>query len=120
MMILEVLEASKNLARASAPYTWACFGTEAEWLELGTAEEPWGACVFDRNTGVVYALELFDIKGSRAWHWIDPLWLDLYVAECQKRDIDPDQAWPGVKYQLVDNPQLMIVGLGELSGSIQA
>lgn len=118
MNIHEVLAAGQNRIQGGCPYLWACFGGSAHYVLLGQGEPSpqHVACVFDRDSGIVYALELFDETKGRAWHWVNELWIEPYLTECSERGVDPDEAYDDVQFEWVENPQVALALIAELVG----
>ena len=116
MNIHEVLAAGQNQIQGGSPYLWACFGQSAHLVLLGQAQGRNATAVFDRDSGTVFAVELFDQDQNRAWHWIDQLWIEPYLAECAERAVDPDEAYDDVLFEWLDNPQLVLAMIAELVG----
>ncbi len=118
MNIHEVLAAGQNKIQGGCPYLWACFGGSAHYVLLGPGEGSprHAAVVFDRDSGIVYALELFDETMGRAWHWVNTLWIEPYLLECNERGVDPDEAYDHVRFEWVDNPQVALALIAELVG----
>ena len=120
MNIHEVLAAGQNRVQGGCQYMWGCFGTSAFYILLGPEgdDKPKQvAVVFDKDVGIVYAVELFDTEQGRAWHWVNPLWVEPYLAECDVRGVDPDEAYDNVKFEYVDNPQVVLALVAELIGT---
>lgn len=119
MNIHEVLAAGQNKIHGGCPYLWACFGSSAHYVLLAHDPDYEGmgsvSAVFDRDSGIVYAVEIFG--RDRAWHWVNSLWIEPYLAECEARGINPDEAYDNVEFEWIDNPQVVLALISELIGT---
>ena len=105
----EVVNAAHGHLGGSAEFTWQCWGTNAQYIELTQAGEQIGSCVFDRVSGAVYAVELFDTLDRQAWRWVDPRGIEPWQVEARMNNVDLITAWDSVKFQDVSDAQALVI-----------
>lgn len=82
-------------------YGWNCFGADARWLD--SENETYSASiVFSTDNQCVYIAEVCDYNNRRAYRWIHPDHKEEHDAEAAGREVDPLEAWDGVKYTELD------------------
>lgn len=111
MNLLEIMPAL-GPARGTSPWTWSCWGTNAQYIDWGGADNHIASCVFDRATGLVYCLELY--TGVQAIRYIEQAYQDAYREECLAQGIDYQQPHEGIEFVNVDNPQAIMALLATL------
>ena len=83
-------------------YCWDCFGANAYMLDSYVLEQYSVSILFDTHTQTVYQLELADYRKDIAYLWTNPYFRQKYIDEAKTRDIDPMQAWDGVKFTEIE------------------
>lgn len=114
MNLQEVYQAAHGQALGKSPFTWTCWGRDCWYVAFGTPTRLWAACVADKTTARVWALELFDTEENIAWRWIDPEGWEAWQQECTARGIAIDQAWEGVAFQDLPDASLALLILSNL------
>lgn len=109
MNLNEVVNAAHSKLGGSAPFTWQCWGTNAQYLELVNRGQQIGSCVFDRDSGAVYAVEIFDQADRMAWRWVDPRSYDDWILEAKANNVDLTYAWEDVKFQELTDLQTLVL-----------
>lgn len=92
--------------------TWQCWGESAQYIDWGGEDNHIASAVIDRNTGLVYCLELF--TGQECLRYLDPDFADEFIAECRAKDIDPDHAVEDVAWISIDS-QTVLALLAQLN-----
>lgn len=98
MNLLEVATAANNFINGATEFNWKCFGENCVYLSFGDSETHLGSCVFDTDTETVHAIELYLKEDGVAYRWIDPDKEAAFIEDCTANDIDPYEAWEGVRY----------------------
>ena len=112
MNIMEILP-SLGQPRGSSRFEWSCWGEHAQYIDWGGEDNHIGSAVFDRNTGLIYCLELF--TGSEALRYLDPDFRDEYITELREQDIDPGLAYENQPYTDIQDPQIILALLATLA-----
>ncbi len=112
MNLLEILP-SLGEPRGTSPVQWQCWGKSAQYIDWGGEENHIASCVFDRETALVYCLELF--TGPDAVRWLNPEFREDFLKECQDKGLDPTEAHPGLAWTDQENPQIMLALLATIN-----
>lgn len=112
MNIMEILP-SLGTPRGTEPFEWSCWGNSAQYLDWGGEQNHIASTVFDRDTGLIYCLELF--TGSAAIRYLDPDWAEAYLTECVTRQVNPDWLSDTVPWTDTPDPQTVLAILSTLS-----
>lgn len=109
MLLKDYLEAIQFKISGGSEYSWDCFGPNARYLDCVDNELSDGRysinAVFDSETQDVYAMELWDYENHREYRWINPDYRTEHDAECQRRDIDPNESLDGNRYIDLELPE---------------
>ena len=84
---------------------WQCWGKSAQYIDWGGEENHIASAVVDRDTGLVYCLELF--TGQACLRYLDPDFESDFREECLTLDIDPDDTGSGDLWVAVDTATVM-------------
>jgi len=81
-------------------YCWDCFGPNAYTLTSWNGEHDGHSLsiTFDTKFHTVYQVEAFDYQNNRAYRLMHPDCVEDYQNEADMRQVDPDEAWDGVKF----------------------
>lgn len=109
MNLSELAAAAHSKWGGSTEFVWDCWGANAQYLEIRSPDELIGSCVFDRESGLVYAVELFDTQDRVAWRWLDPVFRSAWVKEAKIRSVDTRFAWDNVAFQEISETQILII-----------
>lgn len=109
MNLNEITNAAHSQLGGSTEFTWECWGTNAQYIEIVNQDEQIGSCVFDRVSGVVFAVELFDTIDQMAWRWLDPAFEEAFRYEAKVREQDVNTAWDHVQFQDITDTQILLL-----------
>jgi hypothetical protein len=112
MNIMEILP-TLGQPRGTSRFEWSCWGEHAQYIDWGGEDNHIGSAVFDRNTGLIYCLELF--TGSEALRYLDPDFSEGYHVALAEQDIDPEGAYEGQPYTDIQDPQIILALLATIS-----
>jgi len=99
MKLLDIIQAAGARISGGDPYLWECYGPNANFLEFRTAQgQGYCHCVFDTKTYDVYYVYV-EIPGkNQCWQWNNPSYIEAYLDECERRKVDPYEAYDDVKW----------------------
>jgi hypothetical protein len=116
MNIMEVMPLLGD-PRGTEPFEWQCWGDECQYLDWGGAENHIASTVFDRQTGLIYCLELF--TGSAAVRYLEPDFAQAFREECTTREVNPDWVTESLPWTDTENPQTILALLATLKGDLE-
>jgi hypothetical protein len=104
MKIIDVVNACQGRICGGTEYMWECYGSNARYLDFSDADgtENVASAVFDTVTQEVYQLDMYVPGYNQMFVWRDPRTESMYLAECERRKIGPNDAWDGLQYVPVD------------------
>lgn len=84
----------------SSYYGWTCYGPNAYIFESwsGSQDGYSMTIVFDTKSHVTYEITAYDLKRNKAYRMLNKETIDLYKAECVKRNVPFSEAWDDVEY----------------------
>jgi hypothetical protein len=103
MTLFEIITQCGARICDSATYQWDCYGPNARFLNFADTDGiEYCSLVFDTHNYTVYEVCLNVPGYSQAFKWTNPDFEQKYKDECQRRNIDFEQAWDDVKYVFID------------------
>ncbi len=105
---MNILELQPNLgpARGTSEYSLQCW-PNAQYIDWGGELNHIASAVFDRETGLVYCVELF--TGDQALRYIEPEFAEEWFEECQQLAIDTDDSGQGLWIDIDANTVLLLI-----------
>lgn len=91
--IKDYLEAINYRVTGGDAYQWDAFGPNVRYMDAELYNDDGNLyasvnILFDTINQTVYQMEAWDYVKERAYRWINPMHLDDYKAECQRRGVD--------------------------------
>lgn len=81
----------------SSPFQWQCYGRSAVYFDSETEDYTVNA-VFDLENQKLCEMSVFDYGRNQAYRFFNGDYQPRYTSEAELRNIDPDEAWEGVKF----------------------
>jgi hypothetical protein len=106
MHLIDFVKAFDHKIVGGSPHLWDCFGSNSRYLDF-ESEYAYGSIIFDSKNQVVYQAEVSAKEDGNdglpgPYRWVNPDYLEAYVAECKKRNVEPFEAWDDVRYVQID------------------
>lgn len=81
-------------------YLWSAFGDNCYSLssEDSAYQKYHVSITFSKVSHTIFIMEAWDYQKNKAYRWINPDYKELYLKECDERDIDPKQALDDLKF----------------------
>jgi hypothetical protein len=99
MKLKKFLKAADSRVCGGSEYQWDCFGRNAQYMDISDLSgEEIGGCIFDRETQVVYQVELYVNSDNVAYRWLEPEWACEYGLEADRRKVDKMIAYDDVRF----------------------
>ena len=100
MTLMQIITATEARISGGSTFLWDCYGTDARFLDFSDRDgTECASTIFDSKTHVVYELSMHVPGYAQAFSWRNPDYEAAYLAECKRRDLEPNVAWDDVKYQ---------------------
>lgn len=98
--VKEFMEVVDYRITEGSDYGWDCFGPHAYTLSSWNGEHDGHSLsiTFDTQHQTVYQVEAFDYQNNRAYRLMHSDCVEDYQNEADMRQVDPDEAWDGVKF----------------------
>jgi hypothetical protein len=106
MKVAKVIKACKSRVGDGSEYLWECYTSALSLGLYNHKVSPIGSVTYNYQTGKVYELSV-EIDENTGFRWINPKFVQAYNDECGTRNIDPTEAWDGVKWIDVDETAIM-------------
>jgi hypothetical protein len=102
MNIKELLERVNYQFGSGGKFQWDCYGPDAFFIDFQTVDfTPCGGAIIN-STGRVFEAHI-EVPGEPiCYKWVDPVFVQPYVEEAKRRNIDPNNAWDDVRYTDLD------------------
>jgi hypothetical protein len=98
MHVKDICESFEFKIVGGSEYQWQCYGPDARYLDF-ESEYAHGSCIFDTVTQEIFEAQVNSKdENVRPYRWLNPDFKDDYLAECEEKSIDPNQAWDSVKW----------------------
>lgn len=92
MNLAQVNEAMHHKITGGSEYGWHCW-PDARFLDY-EGDYAHVSVVFNSQTQEIYSAEINDKKNAhKPYRWMNPVFKDNYLNECEERGADPNQAW---------------------------
>jgi hypothetical protein len=99
MFIQDYLRLVGHRVTEGQKFWWDCYGKDSYSYSSDIHDSILSlSCVFDRMTGTVYEIEIFDIKSDKAYIWINDNYIDAFKQEALKRGVDASIAYDNVRF----------------------
>lgn len=95
MYLSDVNEALQHKIIAGSEYGWQCWAN-ARYLDY-ESEHAYASVIFNYTTQEIYSAEISDkLDKHKPYRWLNPEYKQLHLDECEKRNINPNEAWDGM------------------------
>lgn len=103
MKLKKFLKAANGRICGGTEYQWDCFpnGQYTDVSDLDGNEV--GGCIYNRLTMKVYQVEVHVYDDQVSYRWTHPEWEQAYYDEANRRNVDGDNAYDDVQYNLIDD-----------------
>lgn len=112
MNLKDVLEAANYRISEGSEYLWKCY-PDARFLDFSShSGEITVSVAFSTVDQTVYEVIAEIMRTdypSQMYRWINPDFVDAYLAECDERKIDPQVAFDDVYYVDIESDKNMLV-----------
>lgn len=78
-------------------HQWQCYGHQAQGLD-STCDEYSSTIIFDRETQIVYEVQMHDYRNDRAYRMINPDFEQAHRNEADSKSVNHKQAWDSVDF----------------------
>ncbi len=103
MKLESIMKAAGSRVSGGDPYLWECWGSEANYMEFRDIDgRGYCHCVYDTKTYDVYQIHVEVPNTDECYMWLNPMYKDAYLKECEQREEDWTIAWDEVKYIIVE------------------
>jgi hypothetical protein len=98
------MEVSNYRISEGSEYCWDCFGPNAYRLDAWNGEQDGHShsIVFDTKTQEVYEVTTYDYRNNRAYRLMNPVWVNEFKEEAERREVKFAEAWDDVNYVDLD------------------
>ena len=108
MKLTDVLTATGGRISEGSESLWECWGSNGLYLDfVDTDGSHYASCLYDTKTFDVYQAMVTVPGYNQAFLWVNPIKLDLYLAECDQRGVNPNIAWDNVEYTNVSQTTIL-------------
>jgi hypothetical protein len=104
-----VLEAAGHRISGGAEYQWRCY-PDARYIDV-EGEHGTGSILFSTKDQTVYAVEASNGGLDHNYRWINPLFIDAYLRECDSKGINPNTAFDDTEHSDTDDFEDILVKL---------
>ena len=116
MKLSKFLKAANYKICGGSSYLWNCY-PDAYTIDICDASDTeFGSCTFNTKTQKVYEITLhnyhfdeIDEEWISAYRWINPKFKDLYISECNKRNVSFFTAWDNVQWMDYDKDEILVM-----------
>ena len=105
MHIKNFLEAIEYEITGSEKFTWDCYGPDARYFDFEIDLNTSISAIFSIKTQQVFEVQVVNAFWKKAFSWQDPQYVEQYIAECNRRNVAPFQAFDDVQYSLVTDEE---------------
>lgn len=104
MHLSKVNEALEHKITGGSEYGWHCW-ENARWLDY-ESDYAHASVVFNSQTQEVYSAEVNDKDDNyKPYRWLNPIYKEALLADAKERNLDPNDAWDGVKWYDLETSQ---------------
>ena len=103
MHIKDYLEAIDFAITGGEKFCWQCYGPDARYLDFEIDLNTSISAIFSTKDQRVFRVEVSNVFWRKAFAWDDMEFYPIYLNECQRRHVIPQQAFDDVNYAQVDS-----------------
>lgn len=97
------LKAINYKVSEGSPFCWECYGPNAHYLDSIILKKYHASAIFDRETQIVYEVELHDYVKNKSYRWMHPQYIAAHNHEAKKKGVNADVAYTDLDHDHLFN-----------------
>ena len=118
MNLNDVITAAGARISGGDPYTWECYGENANFLEFQDVKgKGYAHVIYDTKDYNVYEIHVEVPETEQCFRWLNSKTKEAFYKESERRGVNPNNAWDEVGYIHVETEELILEyleNIGEL------